>query len=139
MEVIYPGGYINCRRVLKWTLALPSPIQKERNIYRIGYDAAAKAFYSDRTKVGATEVLEKFAAKRHIAPRTSISTPLYAFTSCASLRIHLFLDVASCELFAEDGEVVITDIFFPTEDFNRVRLYTLGGDANVSELKAYTR
>jgi fructan beta-fructosidase len=33
--------------------------------------------------------------------------------------MHLFFDVASCELFADDGTVVMTDIFFPNGDFSK--------------------
>ena len=106
-------------------IALSNPKGEE---YRIGYDAAQNEFYSDRTKAGAAGFSEKFAAKRHIAPRTSTGNPL---------RLHLFFDVASCELFADDGEVVMTDIFFPAENFSEVKLYSEGGEVKVSEMKVY--
>lgn len=86
-------------------------------LYRIGYDAAANEFFSDRTKSGRLDFSDKFAAKVHTAPRTSKSKTV-------SMRI--FFDVASAELFADGGETVITDIFFPTEDFDSADLVFKG-------------
>jgi sucrose-6-phosphate hydrolase SacC (GH32 family) len=39
--------------------------------------------------------------------------------------------VASCELFADGGEVVMTDIFFPGEEFSEVKLVVSGGEVEV--------
>lgn len=96
--------------------------------YRIGYDAAKNKFYSDRTKAGKTGFSEKFATARHTAPRPETSGPI---------RLHLFFDAASCELFADGGEVALTEIFFPSEDFSKVKLYALGGQANLSKIEVY--
>lgn len=96
--------------------------------YRIGYDAAGNVFYSDRTKAGKAGFSEKFAARRHTAPRLSTE---------GALRLHLFFDVASCELFADGGGVVMTEIFFPSEDFSEVKLYSNGGDVKVGEARIY--
>jgi sucrose-6-phosphate hydrolase SacC (GH32 family) len=52
------------------------------------------------------------------------------------LKLHLFLDVASVEVFANNGLGVMTDIFFPTGPFTKVAL--LGKGARVLEgSKAY--
>ncbi|MCB0588142.1 MAG: GH32 C-terminal domain-containing protein, partial [Phaeodactylibacter sp.] len=96
--------------------------------YRIGYNAAKNEFYSDRTKAGVTGFSEKFAAKIHTAPRISTER---------GLRLHLFFDVASCEMFADGGEVVMTEAFFPSEDFSEVKLYSSGGDVKVIEARVY--
>ncbi|HQU59994.1 MAG TPA: glycoside hydrolase family 32 protein [Saprospiraceae bacterium] len=96
--------------------------------YRIGFDAAKNEFYSDRTKAGESGFSEKFAAKRHTAPRSSDSQ---------TLRLHLFFDVASCELFADGGASVMTEIFFPAEDFSKVKLYSTGGAVKILKMKAY--
>jgi sucrose-6-phosphate hydrolase SacC (GH32 family) len=34
--------------------------------------------------------------------------------------MHLFFDVASVELFADDGRTVITEIFFPAEPYTDI-------------------
>ncbi|MBC7777905.1 MAG: GH32 C-terminal domain-containing protein, partial [Phycisphaerae bacterium] len=90
--------------------------------YSVGFDAGKNEFYSDRTKAGNLAFSDKFAVKRTVAPR---------FKTDRVLRLHLYFDVASCELFADDGEVVMTDIFFPTEDFNRIHLKAINGEIRV--------
>jgi fructan beta-fructosidase len=85
--------------------------------YRIGYDAKLNAFCSNREKAGKIDFSEKFANKTTIAPRISISK---------NLKMHLFFDVASCELFADEGSVILTDIFFPNEDFTEMRIEGFG-------------
>ena len=86
--------------------------------YRIGYDAAAHQFYSDRTQSGDLAFSEKFGAKVHTAPRISQNK---------NIRLHLFFDVASVELFADGGATVMTDIFFPGENFTSVKIYAEKG------------
>ena len=86
-------------------------------IYQIGFDAAKNNFFSDRTKAGKSVFSEKFATKIHLAPRISTDS---------TVKLHLFFDKASAELFADDGSVVITDIFFPNEDFDKMELFSEG-------------
>lgn len=38
-------------------------------------------------------------------------------------NLHLFFDRSSVELFADNGSVVITDLFFPTKAFNTINFY----------------
>ncbi len=96
--------------------------------YRVGFDAAKNEFYSDRTKAGNQGFSDKFAQKHHPAPRINKDE---------TLKMHLYFDVASCELFADDGSVVMTDIFFPTENFNQVKLVSTGGKVFVKKGKAF--
>lgn len=86
-------------------------------IYRIGYDAAANEFFSDRTKSGQMGFSDKFATKIHTAPRTAKSK---------TISMQIFFDVASAELFADEGATVLTDIFFPAEDFTAAELVFKG-------------
>ncbi|MCB0546179.1 MAG: glycoside hydrolase family 32 protein [Phaeodactylibacter sp.] len=86
--------------------------------YRIGYDAEANHFYSGRTRAGDASFSEKFAAAVHTAPRLSTDE---------AIRLHLFFDVASAELFADGGATVLTDIFFPSEDFNQAKIFVNKG------------
>jgi fructan beta-fructosidase len=96
--------------------------------YLVGFDGSKNEFYSDRTKAGKTTFAEKFAQKRHAAPRTYPSH---------LLRMHLFFDVASCELFADWGETVMTDLFFPNENFNKITLYCRGGKVGLNGANFY--
>ena len=100
-------------------------------VYKIGFDVTQNQFYSDRTKAGKTAFSDKFAAKVHTAPRLSDNE---------TLKLHLFFDVGSVELFADDGAIVMSELFFPNEDFTQLQLYVEGGevellDAHIYELK----
>ena len=86
--------------------------------YRVGYDAANRQFFSDRTAAGKTDFNPRFANTIHTAPR---------FTDNTTIRLHVLFDVASAELFADDGRTVMTDIFFPTEDFNQLSVHAENG------------
>lgn len=81
--------------------------------YIIGYNAARNVFFSDRSQTGKHDFSETFAAKRTEAPR---------LTSNKHLSLHLFFDVASCELFADGGLTAITEIYFPTHNFSKIKL-----------------
>jgi len=90
--------------------------------YRIGYDAAKNEYFSDRTKVGKAAFSEKFAAGIHPAPRLATDK---------TIKLQVFFDAASAELFADDGATVMTDIFFPSEDFNQISLFSEGGEVQI--------
>lgn len=78
----------------------------------IGYDKASNNFYIDRTKSGKTDFEKGFAA-RHTAPR---------FATTAATGLTLIIDVASVELFADDGLSVMSSIFFPNENYTDVSI-----------------
>jgi fructan beta-fructosidase len=85
-------------------------------IYRIGYDAAARQFFSDRTALPHA-FSDRFAAAVHRAPRIA---------SDSIVRMHLYFDRASVELFADGGATAMTDIMFPAADFESMRLVVQG-------------
>lgn len=91
--------------------------------YRIGYDAEKGQYFSDRTKAGDHSFSPKFAAEIHPAPRNS---------NDKTVKMHLFFDASSSELFADDGATVMTDILFPTENFNQISLFSESGKVSVS-------
>jgi fructan beta-fructosidase len=96
--------------------------------YRIGYNAATKQYYSDRTASGDTSFSDKFATGIHTAPRISTHK---------TVNIHLVFDVASVELFADNGAVVITDVFFPSENFSDMKIYSDNGAVGLLAAKIY--
>ncbi len=53
------------------------------------------------------------------------------------LETYFLIDVASVELFADDGQTVVTDIFFPTKDFNTLELFSKTGTAQLLESKIW--
>ena len=84
--------------------------------YRVGYDASTNRYYSDRTATPHA-FSPKFATDVHHAPR---------IVADSILRMHVYLDRASAELFADGGATAMTDIFFPTQDFATMRLFVKG-------------
>jgi fructan beta-fructosidase len=86
--------------------------------YRIGFDGSTGEYFSDRTESGDTSFSDSFADRVHRAPRLAEGD---------ILRLRLLFDVASAELFADDGATVLTDIFFPSEPFDRLVLGAEGG------------
>ncbi len=89
---------------------------------RVGYEKSSNRFYIDRTKSGETAFSKSFPAK-HYAPRISSSD---------TLSLRLFIDHSSIELFADGGSISMTDLFFPTQNFNRFRLF--GGKGKLTPL-----
>lgn len=84
----------------------------------IGYNATTKTYYIDRTKAGKSD-FEKGFANKHYAKRIS---------SDKTAKISLILDVASVELFADDGLTVMTDIFFPSSAITGLNILTDAGN-----------
>jgi len=80
----------------------------------VGYDKNRNQYYIDRTKAGESAFEEGFA-KIHYAPRLSKEK---------STDIVLLVDLASVELFADDGLSVMTDIFFPNKAIKKITLNT---------------
>jgi fructan beta-fructosidase len=77
----------------------------------IGFDQTKNQFYIDRTQSGNTAFSKVFAGVA-FAPRISKNT---------IVNMHLFIDRSSVEFFADDGSVVMTELFFPTENFTIIR------------------
>jgi fructan beta-fructosidase len=64
----------------------------------IGFDPIAKHIYVDRTKSGEVNFNPDFPG-RHVAP----------ITSGSSLKLHVFLDGTTLEIFANDGDRVMSE------------------------------
>ena len=89
----------------------------------IGYDVATKQFYTDRTASGKINFSKDFSGKFY-APRSSKSK---------ILKMHIIIDVASAELFADEGSVTMTTIFFPNEDFKITKIFSKNGETQLTK------
>ena len=87
----------------------------------IGYDQHNQRFYIDRSEGTGKHFSTQFPAI-HFAPRKSKQS---------LLKMHIFLDASSVELFADDGATVMTDLYFPGTPFTRIKLYETGGKASL--------
>jgi fructan beta-fructosidase len=120
---------------LEWTWDAATPadfgiqLSNDRGeVYRIGYDAGSKEFYCDRTRAGDHSFSAQFASSVYKASYNP---------NGQKIKFRVYFDVASSELFADDGAFVMTDIFFPGEDFTRVSLYAVTGKAKLLNGAAY--
>lgn len=52
-------------------------------------------------------------------------------------RVQIFVDKSSIELFVDGGKIVMTNLVFPTEPYNSLRFSATGGEATISNAKAY--
>lgn len=50
------------------------------------------------------------------------------------MRLHIYVDAASVEVFGGQGECVITDQIFPAADSRMVSLFAVAGDVTVAHL-----
>ena len=94
---------------------------------RIGYNRVKWNFYVDRTNAGPADFSKDFKA---------IAT-CPAEIKGSEIDMHLLIDAASIELFAMHGEAVLTDIFFPTEDFSSIRFYSKEGSVQLKSGVVY--
>lgn len=93
------------------------------DVLKFGYDHNAQEFYIDRTKSGMIDFNEHFGDKISKAPRLS---------KASNLKIKAVIDNMSIELFYDNGETVMTEIFFskqPISSFNAE-----GNDFNIKNL-----
>lgn len=89
---------------------------------QIGYNKQENVYYVDRTRSGKTD-FEKGFAKRFTGPR---------LTSDNKLNLTLIIDVASAELFADNGLTVMTAIFFPHKTYDKA---VITSDDNTFSIK----
>jgi len=79
----------------------------------IGYSAVGKNIFIDRTKSGNNSFSDKFSG---------VETAPYV--SGEILKMHMFIDASSAELFIDEGKLVMTSLFFPTEKFTKLRFFS---------------
>ena len=97
----------------------------------IGYENVDKLFYVDRTNAVGEVFSDKFASV-HSVPYI-VNTPEVEWT--------LLIDVASVEFFTAGGRVVVTDVFYPSEPFDTIELFTENGnvelvDGKITEIRS---
>jgi fructan beta-fructosidase len=83
--------------------------------------------FIDRTKSGAVGFSGDFAG-RHAGPIGLLDH---------RIKLRIFVDRSSVELFANDGEIVISDRIFPSPGSNGLRIYEQGGSARVVSLDVW--
>lgn len=120
---------------LTWALPEGSTAQfglelrnQRQEFYRVGFDARTNTYFSDRTQAGKRSFSGYFADRITVAPRWS---------NARTLQLRIYCDRASAELFADGGQTVLTDLFFPHEDYHQIALFSNGGTATLVAAKFY--
>jgi fructan beta-fructosidase len=93
----------------------------------IGIDPRAGQLFVDRTRSGQVDFHPEFSG-RHTAPLQ---------VENGRVRLHVFVDWSSVEVFAANGEVVVTNQIFPAPESDGVALYARGGAARLLSLDAW--
>ena len=94
----------------------------------VGYDATTQTVFVDRTNSGDDSFHEEFA-QRNDAP---------AVLKEGKIKLHVFVDWSSVEVFINDGEAVITNRIFPDPDSQGILMFAEGGNATINNLDFWT-
>jgi len=81
---------------------------------QVAYDTEQKRYSVDRTVSGKTDFSEEFSGI-HYAPRISKDR---------TVNLKIYLDHSSLEVFADNGEVVLTELIFPAPEYDQISLYS---------------
>ena len=87
----------------------------------MNYDAQKQAFSMDRTKSGDVSFSEAF-------PATTVAP-----THGTLKQLRIFIDHSSIEVFDADGKMAMTNLVFPSEPYNAMKIK--GGKATIYEIK----
>jgi len=90
-----------------------------------GYKVAEKQMFVDRSKSGNTDFSPLFSTF-HTAP---------LIPENGKIKLKIFVDDASVEVFGNDGRAVISDVIFPDPASREMGFYTDGGKVRVVSLK----
>lgn len=101
----------------------------ENNLHErliIGYSLLNRQFYIDRRNAGRSDFSKDFAAIAR-AP----------YKAGDVMKIHLFVDAASVEMFVDDGSLVMTDLIFPAKKYSALKLFSKGGTVMLNKAIFY--
>ncbi|WP_191566153.1 glycoside hydrolase family 32 protein [Metabacillus idriensis] len=91
----------------------------------ISYDCLKEILLADRTNSGENSFSSSFPAVQ--------KAPLKMKNN--RINLQLFIDASSIEIFANDGEVAVTSLIFPSEACKDLIFFSNEGKTNVPELK----
>jgi fructan beta-fructosidase len=92
----------------------------------IGFDAAHSEVFIDRTRSGELSFSKDFPG-RHTAK----------LEKNTRVKLHLFVDRSSVELFANDGERVLSDRIYPRPGSNEIEFYAKGAGEKIISLEMW--
>ncbi|KOY14762.1 GH32 C-terminal domain-containing protein, partial [Paenibacillus xylanivorans] len=102
--------------------------QREGQKTTVGYRVDKQNMFVDRTTSGEVSFSDLFT-KFHEAPLQPENQ---------KVKLRIFVDESSIEVFGNDGKVVFSDVIFPDPAGRAMAFYSLGGEVKVSSMKVYT-
>ena len=93
----------------------------------LGYDATSSNLYLDRTKSGNVSFSSAFP--------NVVTAPLSPDNG--QIKLHVYIDQSSIEVFANDGDRVMSSLIFPDAASKLIQLFSTNGTTVVQSLKAY--
>ena len=93
----------------------------------VGYNTSSRELFVDRRKSGQVDFNEHFTGK-HSGPLPLEDGPL---------RLHIFIDSCSLEVFGNDGRTVITDLIFPEPGADGFELFVRDGSVQLVSLDVW--
>jgi len=94
----------------------------------IGVDTKKQTLFVDRSRSSGVSFDEHFP-RRDAGPITLVEGK--------SVKLHIFVDRESVEIFGNDGETVISETIFPKQGSDRIEVYSLGGRARVLKMDVW--
>jgi sucrose-6-phosphate hydrolase SacC (GH32 family) len=94
----------------------------------IGYDVATRRLYIDRTKSGTAAASMTGFYGVHSAPLTLRD---------GTLNLRILVDNSLLEVFAEDGERVLTDLVYPAMGSDGVKIFAEGGTTTLDTIAVH--
>jgi fructan beta-fructosidase len=108
-----PGDAAEAGVRLRRSTVDPSQAAQEETV--VGIDRASGRIFVDRTHSGKTDWAADFPAR--------VWAPL-KHAQANSVRLEIVVDRNSVEVFAEDGETVLTDLIYPSASSNGLAFYS---------------
>jgi fructan beta-fructosidase len=92
----------------------------------LGITSATREVFVDRTRSGQVAFAPDFPGRHKAVLRQS-----------SRVKLHLFLDRSSLEVFVDDGEVVLTERIYPSAGSDGIALYSDAGKGTVLSLTVW--
>jgi fructan beta-fructosidase len=89
----------------------------------VGVSAKTQELFIDRTHSGVVSFSPDFPGRHHATLRWT-----------SSVKLHIFLDRSSLEVFANDGETVLTDRIYPSLGSDGLEAFSGSGDSQIQSL-----
>lgn len=99
----------------------------------IGLETTTNTIFVDRTKAGLEWLVDRHGTLFRFGRRYQASCRLDE----KRIKLHGFVDESSIEVFANDGEIVFSNLIYTRPTNRSVELYSRGGSVHIIYLKLY--